>query len=290
MSQSASMRANPISRRFARALTGSQASGDAYAVATLEAIAEDAGATDGPVEPRQALYQVFLKIWGSLAVNQRGDDAADNPTHARRRPDAGSDDAAAAGGVFVTLAGGIHARPKSPRSWNDRRPKFRSCWIPPAGRSPSQLRTDVLIIEDEPIIAMDLEAMVSDLGHSVLRHRRARAQEAVAAIADQTPGLVLADIQLADGSSGLDAVNEILAVCDVPVMFITAYPERLLTGERPEPTFLITKPFRHRDGEGGRSARRCSSIAAPRWCWRPPTAWPRPPCAAERRPAREHFR
>jgi CheY-like chemotaxis protein len=107
----------------------------------------------------------------------------------------------------------------------------------------SQLRTDVLIIEDEPIIALDLEALVADLGHSVLNVARTH-QEAIAAIADQTPGLVLADIQLADGSSGLDAVNEILGVCNVPVVFITAYPERLLTGDRPEPTFLITKPFR----------------------------------------------
>ena len=113
-----------------------------------------------------------------------------------------------------------------------------------AGREiAAQLRTDVLIIEDEPIIAMDLEAMVTDLGHSVLRIARTRG-EAVAAIADNPPGLVLADIQLADGSSGLDAVNDILGIGDVPVVFITAYPERLLTGERPEPTFLITKPFR----------------------------------------------
>jgi CheY-like chemotaxis protein len=55
--------------------------------------------------------------------------------------------------------------------------------------------------------------------------------------------MVLADIQLADGSSGLDAVNEMLTSFSVPVIFITAYPERLLTGERPEPAFLITKPF-----------------------------------------------
>jgi CheY-like chemotaxis protein len=55
--------------------------------------------------------------------------------------------------------------------------------------------------------------------------------------------MVLADIQLADGSSGIDAVNEILMAFKLPVIFITAYPERLLTGERPEPTFLITKPF-----------------------------------------------
>ena len=54
---------------------------------------------------------------------------------------------------------------------------------------------------------------------------------------------MLADIQLADGSSGLDAVNEILTAVNVPVIFITAYPERLLTGDKPEPAFLITKPF-----------------------------------------------
>ncbi len=57
------------------------------------------------------------------------------------------------------------------------------------------------------------------------------------------PGLVLADIQLADGSSGLDAVNTILKEIEVPVIFVTAYPERLLTGNKPEPAFLITKPF-----------------------------------------------
>jgi CheY-like chemotaxis protein len=113
-----------------------------------------------------------------------------------------------------------------------------------AGREiATQLGTDVLIIEDEPVIAMDLEALVLDLGHRVTRIARTHA-EAVAAVRLHAPGLVLADIQLADGSSGLDAVNEILAEAPVPIVFITAYPERLLTGERPEPTFLITKPFR----------------------------------------------
>jgi CheY-like chemotaxis protein len=67
--------------------------------------------------------------------------------------------------------------------------------------------------------------------------------EAISAVKKKQPGLILADIQLADGSSGLDAVNEMLASFSAPVIFITAYPERLLTGERPEPAFLITKPF-----------------------------------------------
>ena len=57
------------------------------------------------------------------------------------------------------------------------------------------------------------------------------------------PKMILADIQLADGSSGIDAVNDILSTEALPVIFITAFPERLLTGERPEPTFLVTKPF-----------------------------------------------
>src|SRR5690606_36936893 len=105
-----------------------------------------------------------------------------------------------------------------------------------------QTRADVLIIEDEPIIAMDIETIVRDLGHNVTGVAVTR-DEAVAQATARRPGLVLADIQLADDSSGIDAVKDILAQFSVPVIFITAFPERLLTGERPEPTFLITKPF-----------------------------------------------
>jgi CheY-like chemotaxis protein len=106
----------------------------------------------------------------------------------------------------------------------------------------NQIATTVLIIEDEPIISMDLEQIVRDLGHDVVATVATR-DEAADATATQKPGLVLADIQLADGSSGIDAVKDIFTRFSVPVIFVTAYPERLLTGERPEPTFLITKPF-----------------------------------------------
>ena len=92
------------------------------------------------------------------------------------------------------------------------------------------------------MIAADIEALVRELGHEVVDIAATRG-EALEAVARKQPGLVLADIQLADGSSGIDAVKDILQRLDVPVIFITAFPERLLTGERPEPTFLITKPF-----------------------------------------------
>ena len=106
----------------------------------------------------------------------------------------------------------------------------------------AEIATDVLIIEDETFIALDLEGLVESLGHRVLGVARTHA-EAVALAKAKRPGIILADIQLADGSSGLDAVNEMLRSFEVPVIFITAYPERFLTGERPEPAFLIAKPF-----------------------------------------------
>jgi CheY-like chemotaxis protein len=105
-----------------------------------------------------------------------------------------------------------------------------------------QMATDVLIIEDEPIIAMDLENLVTELGHKVVAVASTK-DEAVAKAHSERPGLVLADINLGEGGSGIDAVSEILSAFDIPVIFITAYPEKLLTGERPEPTYLIAKPF-----------------------------------------------
>jgi CheY-like chemotaxis protein len=105
-----------------------------------------------------------------------------------------------------------------------------------------QTATRVLIIEDEPLISLDLSELVESLGHAVTAIART-ADDAVAAARATPPGLVIADIQLADGSSGLDAVRDILAGFSVPVIFVTSFPERLLTGQRPEPAFLITKPY-----------------------------------------------
>src|SRR3546814_1191993 len=76
-------------------------------------------------------------------------------------------------------------------------------------RSDRQTRARILIIEDEPIIAMDIEMIVRDLGHEVVAVATTH-REAVAEAQAHQPGLVLADIQLADNSSGIEAVQEIL--------------------------------------------------------------------------------
>ena len=105
-----------------------------------------------------------------------------------------------------------------------------------------QLSTSILVIEDEPVIAFDICSLVIEMGHKIAGTTSNQA-EAIALAAARKPGLILADINLGAGGSGLTAVTEILASSDVPVIFITAYPERFLTGERPEPAFLISKPF-----------------------------------------------
>ncbi len=98
------------------------------------------------------------------------------------------------------------------------------------------------MIEDEPVIALDIASIVTDMGHRVIATAANKA-EAVAIAKVKRPGLILADIQLDDGSSGIDAVREILEAADVPVIFVTAFPDRLLTGEKTEPAFLVSKPF-----------------------------------------------
>jgi CheY-like chemotaxis protein len=110
----------------------------------------------------------------------------------------------------------------------------------------AQKPTSVLIIEDEPVISLDLSHIIEEMGHSISGVATTR-REAIGSLTQSTPGLILADIQLAEGDSGIETVNDILGKVEAPVIFVTAYPERLLTGEGAEPTFMVTKPFSTRN-------------------------------------------
>ncbi len=231
----------PYLRRFARSLCGNQESGDAYVVHTLEAIIADPSSFPADTDPKLGIYRSFIRVWNSIHVNTLRD-----------VPQTG-----AGAGLADRRLEAITPRPRQAFllvSVEGFKPEDAAhvlgCSVPEltslideAGKEiAAQVATDILIIEDEPIIAMDLETLVEGLGHRVCHIARTH-KEAIAAARKARPGMILADIQLADGSSGLEAVNEILTSFQVPVIFITAYPERLLTGVRPEPTFLIAKPF-----------------------------------------------
>ncbi len=105
------------------------------------------------------------------------------------------------------------------------------------------LKGRIFIIEDEPLIAASLSQLVTSMGHSIAGIAVTR-EQAVASVLEAKPDLILADIQLADGSQGTDAMKDIWQSLSVPVIFITAFPERMLTGSPGEPAFLIPKPFR----------------------------------------------
>jgi CheY-like chemotaxis protein/DNA-directed RNA polymerase specialized sigma24 family protein len=229
----------PTLRRYARAVTGSQASGDDLVAKVLERLiaTTDLLPADQPV--KIALYREFLRM-----LNQSGPDIA---------VAAEADGASAAD----QRLGRLSPRPRQAyllralEGFSGEQAAFAldttvqnvTALTEQANREMiGQVATDVLIIEDEPMIALDLKEIMTSLGHRVTAIARTH-REAVEAVAEGRVGLVLADIQHADGSSGIEADNDILATIGVPIVFITAFPERLLTGERPEPTYLVTKPF-----------------------------------------------
>jgi CheY-like chemotaxis protein len=225
----------PRLRRYARALTGSQESGDAYVGTTLEALAEDPTSLTGEDGIVIALFRAFTTIWNSVELN-----ASPTATTPDRHIVA---IAPLPRQAFLLVSLEDFPEAAAARILDVAVPELRRL-IEESGRElAAEIATDVMIIEDEPLIAMDLESLVESLGHGVTGIARTQ-REAIALAKKRQPGLILADIRLADMSSGVDAVNELLQSFEVPVIFITAYPEQLLTGDRPEPAFLIAKPFR----------------------------------------------
>ena len=231
----------PYLRRYARALTGSQASGDAYVRACLETLVTAPETVSAALPPRVGLYKLFYALWNSTGSRFDGTGAVesgDTEILAERLQRLGSEERqtlllVALEGFTVGEAAEILGKPE----WEVDRLLAQAIQS-----MATTVATDVLVIEDESIIALDICNIVEGLGHRVVNVASTRKQ-AVEAARKYRPGLVLADIQLADHSSGIDAVKDILQDAQVPVIFITAYPDRLLTGERPEPTFLISKPF-----------------------------------------------
>jgi CheY-like chemotaxis protein len=228
----------PYLRRYARALTGSQSSGDAYVRAALTALLEGDEVLDSELPPRVALYRLFHRIWSSASI-QLDPAATDSSASPEARLQALSASRRAA--LLLTAVESFNLEEAG--EVLDETPEEVERSIVEAQRAiETELVSRVLIIEDEPIIALDLENLVTELGHEVVGTAATRKQAIEQALATR-PGLILADINLGEGGSGIDAVSEILDSFDIPVIFVTAYPEKLLTGERPEPTYLIAKPF-----------------------------------------------
>ncbi|MFO1071600.1 MAG: response regulator [Geminicoccaceae bacterium] len=231
----------PYLRRYARALAGSQKVGDGLVRDCLERLLTGRAQLDPAGGLRPSLYRLLTRRWSELAAAPVNGGAAtiENARIVAERIVRLSDRRrqllllSTLEGFSVSQIVGIVELDEA---------TVRDELAAAKSELRQQPPTRILIIEDEPVIALDVARIVEASGHAVTgiatTHR-----EAVELAAADRPGLILADIQLSDDSSGIEAVKEILVQHDLPVIFITAFPDRLLTGERPEPTFLITKPF-----------------------------------------------
>lgn len=229
----------PYLRRYSRALTGSQTRGDKYTVATLEILLKDRSPFENDHPVKVNLFKCFHAIWSTSG--QQFNDDEDDKMKSRAlgllaNLTANSREALLLRTIedlsyeHIAVVMGIEVQ------------EVKDLIATANVELADSFKGRVMIIEDEPIIAADLAAIVSDLGHEVTGIARTHT-EAIKLGNAHNADLILADIQLADNSSGIDAVNDLLEMMDVPVIFITAFPERLLTGDKAEPAFLISKPF-----------------------------------------------
>lgn len=228
----------PLLRRYARALTGSQRDGDAIVAATLQAMIDSPEAPHPTLAARAGLYRAFHASLAAGSTKAVSEEPGSIGSAQKRLQSLAPLSRQAL--LLTALEGFTEAEASQILAVEE--PELKALVAEARAAISRQTRGRVLIIEDETLIAMDLSDIVSSLGHTIVA-TASTADRAVAAAATHKPNLILADIQLAEGSSGIDAVRDILTKVSTPVIFITAFPERLLTGERPEPTFLIAKPY-----------------------------------------------
>lgn len=221
----------PYLRRYARTLTGSQSVGDAAVRETLQAMiaAPDEINTDAPV--RAELYRVFHRIWSDSSlrpIDMPGAIVGSLPRPLRKA-------------LLLTTIEGFSAE-QAAHILGTSEEEVEASVTQARSAIHAMLSAKIMIIEDEAIIALHLKSLMVSMGNDVAAIVRTES-EAIAAAEQVTPELILADVNLADGSSGIDAVRHILQTLTVPVIFITAFPEKLLTGDGHEPAFVISKPF-----------------------------------------------
>ncbi len=218
------VRALPYARRYARALAGSQPRGDALVAESLKALLADSGAE---TDARLALYGAVTRRFADAPTSHGPAGGGLTPHQRQLLLLTSLEDISVEAASHVLALSADDGR----RLLTEAREHLHAA-----------VASDVLIIEDEPIIAMDLEELVAGCGHRVVGVATSEA-EAVQMAEQYRPGLILADINLGLGGDGMEAVSRILRHHYAPVIFVTAYPERLLTGDTLEPAYIITKPF-----------------------------------------------
>jgi PAS domain S-box-containing protein len=109
-------------------------------------------------------------------------------------------------------------------------------------------KAKVLIVEDEGIVAFDIQSRLERLGYSVVGNISS-GEEAIATVVETSPDLVLMDIKLEGNIDGIEAAAQIRDHFQIPIVYLTAYTddETLNRAKLTEPYGYILKPFESRD-------------------------------------------
>lgn len=218
----------PALRRYARAVTSSSTDGDKCIEVLLQGVLS--GSTDLTTEIRDPAVEAFRVLDGILTPD--GTQIAAPPASAIDRR------------ALLLTAMEEFSHEETAYILEIPRGSVPELLNVAEENLKTSLATKIMIIEDEVLIARHLSNIVSDLGHEVINFAATR-EEAITKAKENPQSLILADVKLADGSLGSDAAEDIWAMFpDMAIIFITAYPEILLTGRKKEPEFLIPKPFR----------------------------------------------
>jgi CheY-like chemotaxis protein len=218
--------------------------GDEYVRICLELIVAEPARLEADGNLRVALFKAFYAAWSAFNKIER--DGAEDPVSIAERLEQGL---AALPAVerLVLLLVVVEDLALEDVAWIlDLSPDATRAHLASARANLRQeVELPVLIIEDEPLIAMELAQIVREMGLAVASIVARQEDAVTAAGSGETTelGLVLADIQLQDGGDGISAAQAILERYDVPIVFVTGFPERLLTGNGLEPAFVVAKPF-----------------------------------------------
>ncbi|MBP7334876.1 response regulator [Niveispirillum sp.] len=205
-------------RRHARAMAGNQASGDSYVSALLDIVRADPLFLETLPDPAVGLFKLYSRLVaatsGKAGIRQQRIRQALLLISMERFT---LGDAAEIMGIT---------------------PVEVEALVEAAGHSLASLSgAEVMIIESEPLIAMNIEQIVKGLGLRVNSMPPTHAR-AVTLLRRDRPDLIIAD-----GGCHPGMVEDLYTSSKPPVVFISAFPEMLLTGSRPEPVFVARKPF-----------------------------------------------
>jgi CheY-like chemotaxis protein len=227
----------PLMRRYSRALLGSQSAVDSYVGAVLDAIIRRRELLSESYDVRLGLFKVLHDFLEQFGLSPPPDDLASSKVRALHSLPLITREA------FLLMAVEGFEESEVARilgvdiqTVRDEITKLGLALEP-------EIATRVLILDPDEESFSKISSVATAIGHEVLPFVDTPA-EALALAEAREPGIIISEVQLRHGESGLNVVNRVLRVLKnpVPTIFLTAYPERFLTGPRPATTFLLSKP------------------------------------------------